>query len=102
MGLPYIPVGDAGHGFDPALVSDGTHTVGDLRNAVKLGGYVPVSHEALCDYTDHVCTADCPPPYVPPPVPFRRRARYALRRCWWWVTGLRVAHRSRIDQDGDD
>jgi hypothetical protein len=36
-----------------------------------------------------------------PPVPFRRRARYALRRSWWWVTGLRVAHRSRIDQDGD-
>lgn len=64
--------------------------------------HLPVSHELLCDYTGHQCTADCPPPRIPPSVPFRRRVRYALRRGWWQVTGLRIAHRSRIDNDADD
>jgi hypothetical protein len=71
-------------------------------NVVKLSAQVPISHDALCDYTDHVCTADCPPPFVAPPVPLRRRVRYALRRSWWWLTGLRVAHKSRIDQGEED
>jgi len=92
LGLMYTETGDAPVRFDPALILDEVH---------KFGAQIPISRELLCDLPGHTCTADCPPPHVLPPVPLARRARYALRRCWWWLTGLRVAHKSRIDQ-GDD
>jgi hypothetical protein len=69
---------------------------------MKLGAYVTVSHEVLMDFTDHVCTADCPPPTVYPPIPFRRRARYAVRRAARRVTGLRVVHKDRICAGHDE
>lgn len=71
-------------------------------SATKIGAYLPVSHEVLCDMTDHVCTADCPPVWTPPPVPFRRRVRYAIRRAVRAVTGLRVVHKDRIRSDDED
>lgn len=67
----------------------------------KLGAWMPVSHELLCDYTDHVCTADCPPPYVVQQVPFWRRVRYAVARAKRAVTGLRVVYKDRIRDEGE-
>jgi hypothetical protein len=69
-------------------------------SATKQGAYILVSHDVLADYTDHVCTADCPPLWTPEPVPLRRRVRYAIRRAVRAVTGLRVVHKDRIR--GDD
>lgn len=62
---------------------------------------LPVSHDMLVDYTDHVCTDECPPVWTPPPVPFWLRVRRAIRRAVWTVTGLRVVHKSRIRSDDD-
>jgi hypothetical protein len=71
-------------------------------SATKLGAWLPVSHEALCDSTDHVCTSGCPPVWTPPPVPFRHRVRYAIRRAARAVTGLRIVHKDRIRDEDDD
>ena len=70
----------------------------------KLVSYMPLTHAMLVDFTDHVCDQGCPPPYVPEPVSFRRRASWAGRRLWWRVKripGLRIAHKDRIDQQED-
>lgn len=87
-GLPDVPEEESD---DPVTVSP-----------VKYGAYLPVSHEALVDFTDHVCTAECPPVWTSPPVPFRRRLRYAIRRAVRAVAGLRVVHKNRIRSDDED
>lgn len=71
-------------------------------SATKLGAWMPVSHEALRDFTDHVCAPECPPVWTPAPVPVRRRVRYAVSRAARAVTGLRVVHKDRIRGEDDD
>ena len=75
--------------------------------AHKLTAYAEVPHELLVDNDpSHACGPDCPPePGPAPPLPWRARVRYALRRARWQLArlgGLRLVHKDRIDQDQDD
>jgi hypothetical protein len=71
----------------------------------KYSQMIPVSHEVLCDYSDHVCDESCPPPTPPPPrPPLATRVRYFLRRRWWGLMrlpGYRLVHKDDIG-DPDD
>lgn len=71
----------------------------------RLAAYIDVPHELLVDSGAHTCDATCPPPYVPPPVPWRRRLRNRAWAAGWRLrrlTGLRLVHKDRIDRDRDD
>lgn len=68
----------------------------------KASTYVNVSHELACDLGWHTCDASCPPVPVHPMPTHRERARWKVRTIWRWLTGLRIAHRSRIDQNQED
>jgi hypothetical protein len=71
----------------------------------KHAAWVTVPHEPLVDSGGHTCDGTRPPPYTPPPLPWRTRARYALRRTRWRLARLgrlRLVHKDRIDQDRDD
>jgi hypothetical protein len=86
------------------LVEDGEHTRIPAADVVKSTAYVPYSHEMLCDSGTHRCDERCPPPFVPPPVPWQRRLRYFLRRRWWAVKripGYRLVHTDDIRRDDE-
>lgn len=68
----------------------------------KASAYVPISHELACDLGWHTCDASCPPVPVHPMPTHRQRIRWAVRRGWRWLIGLRIVHVSRIDQDQED
>lgn len=66
---------------------------------VKHSYWLPVSHEALADYADHVCDDCCPPGWTPPPVPWHRRVRYTVRSLRWRlrrIPGYRLVHKDDL------
>lgn len=68
----------------------------------KMPAYLPVSHEALIDSGTHTCDGSCPPPYVPPPIPLRRRVQAWFDTIAWRIRrlpGYRLVHKDDMPDD---